>query len=116
MSTRLGSNLEKVGIPKPKGDVDAHHIVSWNEPDALGSRNILQNAGIDINEAANGVFLPSNISKASLYPDLGPNHKAIHTSAYYENLESRLAAVPHNQIRSELQKISSEIIEGSFLW
>lgn len=105
-------------IPLTKAAVNLlrHREVSWDAAGAQDSRTILQNAGIDINEAANGVFLPSNATKASLYSELGPNHKAIHTAQYYINLKNRLASVPQSQLRGELQKIGSEIIDKTFIW
>jgi hypothetical protein len=112
----LGDNLVKIGIPRPKGDVDAHHIVSWDHEGAENLRNMLNNAGIDIDEAANGVFLPTNQKIADIHPELGPSHKKIHTPDYYTAVEARLANKTAAQMRFELQKIATELVDKTFPW
>ena len=39
---------------------EAHHVVAGNSPAAKGARDILECAGIGINDAVNGIFLPTN--------------------------------------------------------
>jgi hypothetical protein len=63
----LGAALEKIGEPKPGDNYEAHHIIPWNHPDAEPARSILEEVGIDINDAANGVWL-ANVPKGSNSP------------------------------------------------
>jgi hypothetical protein len=62
-STVLGKNLEAVGKVRPENSA-AHHIVAGGAPnaDAEETRELLRKAGIDINEASNGVFLPRKVN------------------------------------------------------
>lgn len=116
-STTLGKNLEAIGVSRPgPGSVAAHHIVAHGDQRALNVRAILQQEGIDIDEAANGVFLPRSSKFAEQMPELGPPHSRIHTDNYYTALEARLGATAPGEIRDELQKIASELISGEFPW
>jgi len=44
----------------PRCTTEAHHVVAGNSPAAKGARDILECAGIGINDALNGIFLPTN--------------------------------------------------------
>jgi hypothetical protein len=81
----------------------AHHIVAGgaNYPNAVNARNLLKEANIDINEAANGVSLP-NGSKYVI-DEVFP-HQNIHTKVYYEIVYSRLSESAPTKRREELQK------------
>jgi hypothetical protein len=66
---------------------------------------------IDINEAANGIFLP----KSSKYViDEATSHANVHTKVYYETVYDRINNVPKDRIRTELQKIANELSNGTF--
>jgi hypothetical protein len=108
----LGDNLEAVGKIRPD-NAAAHHIVAGGENyiNAEAAREILKKADIDINEAANGVFLP----KGSKYViDESIAHTKVHTHSYYDNLLIRLQNSSPNKIREELQRISEELLTGTF--
>ena len=47
------------GVEVPDYPNAAHHIVAGSSPKAAEARAILQRYGIDINDSANGVFLPT---------------------------------------------------------
>jgi len=116
-STRLGENLLASGIEAPwKGggnSVAAHHIVLAGDnrfPSAQQAREILANAGIDINEAANGVFLP----RSADFSDMGKAiHNGSHSRAYSDWVLTRLE--PHAgdaaALREQLQRIAVELVE-----
>lgn len=108
----LGENLEAVGNVRPPNSA-AHHIVAGGASDefAQNTRLLLKKAGIDINEAANGVFLPRN-SKYVI--DETTNHAAVHTKLYYRTVYQRLSRVELTDIRDELGKIAKELQEGRF--
>ena len=78
-----------------------------NNIDAKATRKLY----IDINEAANGVFLPKN-SKYVI--DDAITHTKVHTDLYYRTVRARLENVPKEQIRNELNKISQELLTGIF--
>lgn len=58
-STTLRKQLVESGISVPDYPNAAHHIVAGNSPKASEARAIMQKFGIDINDASNGVFLPT---------------------------------------------------------
>lgn len=64
----------------------AHHIVAGSSPKANEARAILQKCGVDINDAANGVFLPTQkgVFNSSYHPSL-------HTNAYYDKVNKLLS-------------------------
>lgn len=74
--------------------------------DAEETRELLRKAGIDINEASNGVFLPR---KSKYVIDETTNHAAVYTNLYYRTVYQRLDDVPQNEIRLELQKNAQEL-------
>lgn len=55
----LRDNLKKAGYTEPDYKNAAHHMVPATAEVAGEARIILRNCGIDINDAANGVFLPT---------------------------------------------------------
>ncbi len=116
-STKLGENLLASGIEAPwKGGgntVAAHHIVLAGDnrfPSAQEARRILADAGIDINEAANGVFLP----RTAEFDDLGKAvHNGSHPERYSEWVVQRLRQHEGNatELRKELQRIAVDLVE-----
>ena len=113
----LARNLKKAGHARP-GDVDAHHIVASGHPAAYGSRVMLYEWGIAINDADNGVFLPAS---ALAKPDELKNavgHHDVHRSAlYYSRVESRLLdADPTSQVsgRTALRTMRADMLSGVF--
>ena len=108
----LGNNLKAVGKERPSNSA-AHHIVAGGEKytNARLSRKILDDAEIDINEAANGVFLPKE-SKYVIGDAVA--HTKVHTNRYYDALYGRLKDIQKDKIRNELKKISDELLNGTF--
>jgi hypothetical protein len=115
----LGRNMKKVGVDAPWKDgspmVQAHHIVPGGDKryqSAINARRILDDAGIDINEAANGCFL----STKAEFSDLG---KAIHNGSppdpkkYSDWVYDRLEPLAGNPgaLRLELQKMANDLVE-----
>ncbi|MDR0573556.1 MAG: AHH domain-containing protein, partial [Tannerella sp.] len=106
----LGDNLDAVGKVRPDNSA-AHHIVAGKHAGADEARRLLKEEGIDINEAANGVFLPQN-SKYVI--DEASPHANIHTTEYFQNINNRLQDTPIGKRRKELQKIAVELQNGTF--
>jgi len=100
--TTLGENMERAGRVRPHFDHAAHHIVAGTAKGAREAQRILKNAGIDINDADNGVYLPTT------------NHRGLHTKDYYRKINSRLSGATQGNIRQELRKIGDEIKNGKF--
>jgi len=114
----LKANLKATGVDLPydengKAMVQAHHIVAAGDnryASAREARELLADAGIDINEAANGVFLPVKAE----FNDLG---KAIHLGStpdperYNDWFLERLEPYAENPgaLRRELQNIANDL-------
>ena len=113
----LARNLKKAGHVR-HADVDAHHIVASGHPAAFGSRQMLYDWGIAINDADNGVFLPASaLAKPEQLGD-AVGHDEVHRSAiYYSRVESRLLdADPASQAsgRTSLRKMRADMLSGVF--
>ncbi|MEO5687253.1 MAG: AHH domain-containing protein [Burkholderiaceae bacterium] len=113
----LANNLKKAGHTR-YDDVDAHHIVAWKHPAADGSRRMLYDWSIAINDADNGVFLPaSTLAKPDMLQS-AVGHDDIHrTAVYYSRVQNRLLnADPTVQAsgRSALQKMRADMLSGVF--
>lgn len=113
----MGKNLKSTGIDAPDGGtVSAHHIVAGGEQfeSAVQARQILADAGIDINEAANGVFLPSKTAGIDLGKAI---HSGRHPEAYSIKVRDRLLPFAGNPaaLRVELQKIADHLVNVGWL-
>jgi RHS repeat-associated protein len=110
-STVLRQNLIDAGIEVPDYANAAHHIVAGNSPKAAEARAILQKYGIDINDAENGVFLPTVKDAAeSAY------HPSLHTNSYYAEVNNLLSDVSSKSEAIDILKyISEELTNRTFL-
>ncbi|MGL5853261.1 MAG: AHH domain-containing protein, partial [Phycicoccus sp.] len=108
----LGTNLERAGVIRPVESA-AHHIVPGAHRQSTGSRTILERFGIDINDAGNGVFLPS--SSTSLNPTGAAVHAKIHGTRYHQEVERLLsqARTPEEALET-LAYIRSRLLAGGF--
>jgi hypothetical protein len=101
-SSTLARNMQNAGRPRPPNS-EAHHIVAGNDPRAAQSRAILQRAGIDINDADNGAWLPDVF------------HDRVHTDAYYTEVNAVLRqAEATGNVRGALKAIGDAIETGRF--
>ncbi len=111
-SKRLAKNLINAGIQRPLNSA-AHHIVAGGSKNrfAQASRDILNRAGVGIDDAANGTFLPRNAN----FPNPPASfHSRIHTNLYYENVYRRLSSVPLNEVPNQLKYIGNQLLNGTF--
>lgn len=103
----------------------SHHIVE--KLDNPAAREILEEAGIHIDEAANGVWLPRQKmideyaarGQSKWLDGLGPRHEGSHRASYSDEVFERLRPLrgqPPDVIRNTLQQIAKELIEGTFPW
>lgn len=107
--TALAANMAENGVTRPLNSA-AHHLVAFADQRAGQARAILEKAGIDINDAVNGVFLPANTRVSNMFG--GTAHTTIHTNAYYKAITARLQKTEN--VREELNLIRKEIINGTF--
>jgi A nuclease family of the HNH/ENDO VII superfamily with conserved AHH len=105
-SRALGRAMERAGQARPKGHA-AHHIVAKKAGDADQARAVLQKFGIWLDDAANGVFLPSSSGRASATGTA--NHATLHTAEYYHAVNQALSAAT---TRAEAIEILSSIRDG----
>ena len=106
----LGQNLGDAGFVRA-GDTAAHHIVAGRAPQAAEARAVLDQFGIGINDAANGVFLPRNL--ASDNPTGAIVHSTLHTNAYYSSVNELLgAAGSRREALDALAYIRDQLLGG----
>lgn len=93
------------------GGVDAHHVVEGTDPAAQGTRQLFEEVNLDINDAANGIFLPDG-SEASIFK--GAAHLTSHTAEYSQWVYERLLPYRGNReaIIAELTRIKHDLYDG----
>lgn len=107
----LRQNLIDAGIEVPDYANAAHHIVAGTSQKANEARAILQKYGIDINDASNGVFLPTanGVSNSAYHPGL-------HTNTYYNKVNDMLrGATSKNDVLDILDDIADQLSNGTFM-
>jgi len=110
-SQALARAMQQAGIARPAGSA-AHHIVAGNAPAAARARAALQEFGIGINDAANGVFLRANQAAPNVG---GAIHSGIHTNAYYRAVNRALIhAQTREQAIDTLNHIRGQLLSGGF--
>jgi RHS repeat-associated protein len=108
--SKLTKNMIESGIERPFGSYATHHIVAIFDRRASEARAILEKAGIGINDAVNGVFLPATKKASEILG--GTAHSTIHTNEYFKVLTNRLRK--SQNIQEELKLIREEILNGTF--
>jgi hypothetical protein len=115
-STILRNELLASGITETPFKSQAHHIVAAGDKsiEAIEARKILANCGIDINSAANGVFLPtsSNLSGAGSAVVHSGRNSGDYLKAVYNAL---IQANPQDtkQASAVLNDIREQLLEGT---
>ena len=101
----LIENLEACGVEKPFYCFRAHHIVAKNENKAKTAVAILQEYGIDVDSACNGVFLPGG-RKTNDYSWVvnEANHFGRHTKDYLDYVNTELTDVKNEIIKNNIPK------------
>ena len=106
----LRQNLIEAGVDVPDYPNAAHHIVAGSSPKAADARAILQKYGVDINDLANGVFLPTVRDVAE-----GAYHPSLHTDSYYQKVtELLLSAKSKDDALDILGYIAEQLKKGTF--
>ena len=109
-SRLLDRNMKSAGRARPPSS-SAHHIVAQNDPRAATARAILIAAGVGMNDADNGVYLPANSSVVNTGSAI---HSKVHTNKYYRNVNNRLLNPGAGGVVGELQRIGNELANGTF--
>lgn len=104
-------DLKMQRIVEGFGGVDAHHVVEGTDPAAQKSRQLLADVNIDINDAANGIFLPDG-SPDSIFK--GAEHRTSHTPEYSQWVYERLQPYEGNREETiaELTRIKHDLFGG----
>lgn len=112
-STVLATNMTRLGQIRPPGTA-AHHIAPGRDgrfPGARESREILEKFDIDINDPANGVYLPRTPSSTAP----GAYHPTLHTATYYRELYRLLQqATTRQQVIDTLNFVRQQLLKGTF--
>ena len=110
-SSRLDRNMQQAGIVRP-ANAAAHHIVAQNDPRAAAARGVLAGAGIGVDDAVNGVYLPATQNLPN--PTGADVHSTLHTDAYYNEVQLRLTRRGNQSVQGVLQQIRKELQAGTF--
>ncbi|MCR2037679.1 DNRLRE domain-containing protein [Adlercreutzia caecimuris] len=102
-SRKLRANLVKAGFKEPKYKHAAHHIVPGGSKSAQEARDHLKRLGIGINDAANGVFLPTKRGVGK-----GAHHPSLHTKKYITEVTRKIGKA---QTKKQAEKILADIRE-----
>ena len=109
----LSRNIVAATSQSRPASVCAHHIVAHRDPEAASSRTLIYGWGIGINDADNGVFLPSKGTGLPGHPNAprhDPHHKATYHVAVYVQLR-RARDVEAG--RTRLRSIKTQLLSGA---
>ncbi|MDG0794164.1 polymorphic toxin-type HINT domain-containing protein [Cohnella ginsengisoli] len=121
----LAAEMKKAGFDMPdyldnniKG-WSAHHIIAktaGNNPFIAEAQAILGTHGIDINSAANGVWLPrkTGVPEVEVNGVYVSTHNGYHNGDYFEEVATRLRAVKtdYNKVLGVIEDIREELLTG----
>lgn len=99
----LADSLTKAGVKRP-AETSAHHIVASTSKNATAARGVLAKYRIDVNDAANGVYLPTKSTSAN--PNNMSVHAKIHTEKYFKYVNELMGGARN---RSEAIDVLSHI-------
>jgi uncharacterized protein RhaS with RHS repeats len=101
-------NMAAIGeLPQGRFD-EAHHIVAFADPRAAPAREVLERFDIGQNAGENGVYLPG--PRANGHSDERYAHRSVHTNAYFNEINDRLAgAETREQAIEELRDIAADL-------
>ena len=108
----LSRNIVAATAQSRPANTCAHHIVALGDPEARESRNLLYNWGIGINDADNGVFLPSKGMGLPDHPNAAhhtPSHKQLYHLEVYSQLSRRNGS---EDGRRGLRSLKSQLLSG----
>ncbi|KZB79208.1 hypothetical protein AVL48_16540 [Amycolatopsis regifaucium] len=95
-SCKLNRALEKQGEFRRTGE-QSHHIVPHGSPKAKEARDVLDDAGIGINDAENGINLPHNAKTAAALGSSRTPHNQTFRDSYYRYITEKLTAARNKE-------------------
>lgn len=103
--------IKSKGLPDVINSYDAHHIVAKNSQRSRRAVQILQALGIDLDDPANGVFLPSDAgSKRNGVLKGAYIHAQIHTKPYYSNINYQIVqAYEQGAEKEDMKRLLNDI-------
>lgn len=102
--------LKLAGIKPPPYPNAAHHIIPWNDKRASTAQRILKEFDIDLNSAANGVFLPY---KGSKYVGDEAIHRGNHSKEYIQHVTDELLFVKENGgTKEDMLEVINDVRKG----
>ena len=113
----LRANMESAGRITPSFKNSAHHIILSNSRDVRMRwlRRKMNRLGIDINDAENGIFLPTSNKIKLASETIMPAHSKIHTEVYKQEIFDRLKNVTtKGTFIDALEDIYIEISRNAF--
>ena len=114
----LADNLNATNRPRPSNVDVPHHIVPRGSYrgnlDVQRAKDVLTRNGIDLDDADNGVWLPSSRQGATT----GTIHERIHTNRYFQEVADRLERAEltgiAGAVETEMANIASLLDTGLF--
>jgi hypothetical protein len=109
--------MKRAGRKEPPYPNSAHHIVMSNSthPDMKATRKHLKRLGIDIDDASNGVFLPTNTKAKTAAGTKAHPHSKCHTNRYKAEVRRRVTSKKTAAAaKRELRAIGDELRNGTF--
>ena len=111
----LKNELHEAGVPYPPYGFASHHIVPVQHPRAKEARDILKSYGIELNSAANGVYLPYETNEFVGDTVL---HIGNHYNKYIDVVTEKLNEVVEfggtkEDIVNSLNEIRAGLLDGS---
>ena len=101
---------EEVSVAKVFGGTAAHHVVEGSDRAAAKSRAILKKYHIGINDAENGVLLPTD--ELSIYK--GAIHNTSHSEKYSLYVYNKIKDVKsQKELISKLTEIKRSLVNGT---
>ena len=109
-ASRWGDILIAAGIPQPNSDHQAHHVIPRTDGRGNVVRQILEAAGIDINDPSNLIWLPKN---ERVDNPLGRTpHNDTFTNDYFNYLEDQLVGAPIEDVPDLIDEIKEDLDNG----
>lgn len=110
-ANKLRNALNNAGDPEPSTPHSPHHIVAGNSPKAAAARKRLEDLGIGINSADNGVWLPR--SSSSPNPNGLSVHSKVHTNEYYAYVNDLMSgARTKDEALDVIEHVRQQLIGG----
>jgi len=104
----IKNELHNSGVSYPEYKFSTHHVVPIKDSNAALAQNILEAYKIDINSAANGVFLPVEDSLYSVYES---THRGSHTKYYCTTINNRLNDIVINNLGNDFEAIQKALCD-----